>query len=120
MVATATKSRSPRKIQDNHGAPRKKEINWNASKDEIKVIHKIGARAIAMYEKAGVKRDLIDIEMDITACHLNGNPLDLDKLLHADDFNFAHDIGGIGRHISRVTGELTGFFIPRCSKREGK
>ena len=39
--------------------------------------------------------------MDITATHLNGNPLRLAALLAADDFNFMHDVCGIARHLNR-------------------
>ena len=53
--------------------------------------------------------------MDISGCHLS-NPLDLDKLLDADDFNFMHDVLGIMKHIDRKTGELRDFFLPRFSK----
>ncbi|WP_156397337.1 MULTISPECIES: DUF6874 family protein [unclassified Sphingomonas] len=56
--------------------------------------------------------------MDLVATHANGNPMDFAKLLAADDFTFAHDIGGIDRHIDRRTGKLLGHFLPRCSKRE--
>jgi hypothetical protein len=42
-------------------------------------------------------------------------PLDLDKLLTADDFNFSHDVFGIARHINRRTGEIEDFFVPRCA-----
>jgi hypothetical protein len=54
--------------------------------------------------------------MDITACHLNGCKLDLAKLLAADDFNFAHDVLGIRRHIDRETGQLMNCFRPRFAK----
>lgn len=59
--------------------------------------------------------DKMDVQMDVTACHANGCPLDLKKLLDADDFNFAHDIFGINQHINRKTGKLERFFVPRCA-----
>lgn len=54
-------------------------------------------------------------EMDINACHSNGNPLDLKALLEADDFNFCHDVFGIRNHINRATGQLENCFSPRFS-----
>jgi hypothetical protein len=44
--------------------------------------------------------------------------LDLDRLLAAPDFDFAHDIIGILRHMDRSAypGKLTGCFEPRCGR----
>lgn len=53
--------------------------------------------------------------MDITATHLNGCPLQLQKFLDADDFNFAHDLVGIVNHMDRSTGQLIRCFLPRCA-----
>lgn len=53
--------------------------------------------------------------MNITACVANGNPLRLEDLLAADDFNFAHDVFGIDRHINRDNGKMMNFFRPRFS-----
>lgn len=55
-----------------------------------------------------------DLDMDIAATHLNGCPLNLQKLHDFDDFNMVHDITGIVRHLDRSTGKLGGFFDPRC------
>jgi len=57
----------------------------------------------------------MDADMDVTACHANGNKLDLAGLLAADDFNFSHDVFGIYRHIDRDTGKLGNCFRPRYS-----
>lgn len=54
--------------------------------------------------------------MDVIAVHMNGRPLRLEALLAADDFNFAHDVFGIRRHLDRDTGELTQCFVPRFSR----
>ena len=56
------------------------------------------------------------LEMDLTACHANGNPMDFDGLLHADRFHFLHDLWGIKRHLNRETGKLENCFLPRYSK----
>lgn len=54
----------------------------------------------------------IEIMMDLSAVHSH-TPLRLTALSKADDFNLAHDVGGIRRHLDRETGELTGCFVPR-------
>lgn len=62
----------------------------------------------------------INLMMDLCAADgVNGNaPIDWDRLLAADDFNFMHDVSGICRHINRDTGELENCFVPRFTKRE--
>lgn len=60
----------------------------------------------------------LDHHMDLTACHANGCPLDFDKLSKFDDFNMAHDILLIERHIDRSTGKLGDCFLPRCAASE--
>jgi len=57
----------------------------------------------------------LDVFMDVAVCHLNGTPLDLEKLLNADAFDFVHDIDGITGHLDRDTGKLDGRFLPRCA-----
>lgn len=44
--------------------------------------------------------------------------LDLEKLLAAPAFDFAHDIVGIVHHMDRSTypGKLTDCFLPRCAR----
>lgn len=62
----------------------------------------------------------INLVMDLQAADgVNGNrPLDWDRLIAADDFNFMHDIGGISRHMDRETGHLTGHFMPRFTVKD--
>lgn len=87
-------------------------INWTATQQELETIILIADRATKMdYEYP-----VTDAIMDIEACHCNGMPLQLDKLLAADDFNFAHDVFGIRAHINRSTGSLEGCFVPRYAK----
>ncbi len=101
-------------------------IKWKTTDENVKLIAKIAARAMALAQKAyenareypGVKPpayNLQDVQMDIAATHLNGCPLRLADLLAADDFNFSHDVFGIRRHLDRETGKLTGHFLPRFS-----
>lgn len=88
-------------------------INWDVSREDALIINKIVDRAKRMAIKYDVEYNAGDIDMDITACHLNGTPLKLQALLDADDLNFAHDVFGIRRHIDRDTGKVGGFFLPR-------
>ena len=91
-------------------------INWTITKEDNDIAVNIAKRAILMARKLGVKYSQMDAVMDIEACHNNGCTLKLSELLEADDFNFAHDIFGIRRHINRNTGKLEHCFLPRFSK----
>jgi hypothetical protein len=93
-------------------------IQFDATKEDAEKIAKIVNRACDLY-KAYMGQpigDKLSLDMDITAAHLNGCPLDLDKLLAFPDFDFSHDVFGIQRHIDRKTGTLGDCFLPRCSK----
>lgn len=71
--------------------------------------------AIAKRAKKVHKCNVLEVFMDLTACHANGCPLDLDKLLEFDVFNFCHDVLGILDHLDRKTGKLTNSFFPRSA-----
>ena len=91
-------------------------VSFEATRADIETIKKIVRRAAVMYRSSsGKKLDKVSLQMDITACHANGCPLDLQRLLGADDFNFAHDAFGISRHIDRQTGRMLNCFLPRFS-----
>lgn len=89
-------------------------LKWTSTKEESETALKIAKRAKAL----GVNSDLIDIQMDIEATHCNGCPLDLDRFLAFPDFDFLHDVCGIRDHLSRKTGKLGDFFLPRCTRRQ--
>jgi len=61
-----------------------------------------------------------NLNMDITACHLNGNKLRLSDLLVASNLHFMHDIVGISYNICRQSGKLLNCFSPRYTMKEGK
>lgn len=83
-------------------------IDWSkATTEEMGLFIKIGSRAADKLDA-----DKMSTMMDVQASHAL-NPLRLNDLLGADDFNFAHDIYGIANHIDRDTGELTDCFLPR-------
>lgn len=88
---------------------------FNASAYELLLIAKIAKRAVALAKKCGVDYDYRDACMDLDACHSNGCPLDLQKLLDVPDADFGHDAFGIRRHINRRSGQLEDCFLPRCA-----
>jgi len=90
-------------------------IKFDTNKTEAKLIHRIVARAMVVAVNSLVDYTPQDCEMDVTACHRNGNPLDLKKLESFPDFDFTHDVFGIRRHLDRKTGRLKNCFSPRSS-----
>lgn len=96
------------------------EVSFDVSPEDEGLIWDIANRAWNDWGNEGWPRKLyktqVDLVMDITAVHANGNPLRLTDLLSADAFNFSHDIGGIRNHLDRETGKLTQCFRPRFSQ----
>ena len=90
-------------------------VKFAASRFELQLIAKIAARDVQLAAGYGATYKQQDAMMDIEACHSNGRPLDLQKLLAADDGTFGHDVFGIRRHLDRETGKLGGCFLPRCA-----
>lgn len=90
-------------------------VRFDAKRRDTALIDRIVERAAA---SGLLGSDRLSLEMDLTATHLNGCPLDLGALLGADEFNFAHDVCGIQRHIDRNTGKLTRCFLPRFYARK--
>ena len=105
-----------------------KTASFDIGMTEYGIIHKIVDRAkqlgIVTQSKRGRKThgvggySRITCYMDLIACHANGMALDLSALLESDDFNFAHDVCGIARHINRTTGEIEGCFVPRFALKQ--
>ena len=96
------------------------EISFTTTKTEAILCRKIAQRANALSRKLGGEPyAVLDAHMDIVAVHANGCPLKLNDLLESDDFNFAHDVFGIGRHLNRETGQLEDCFLPRFAVAEG-
>lgn len=89
-------------------------ISFDCAKEEALTISKIVALV------AGRRNiNMMELEMDITAVHCNGNPLKLQEFLEAYEINpssFWHDITGILWNINRETGKLDNFFVPRHSQ----
>lgn len=90
-------------------------ISFTTTREESALIAGIVDRARDM----GLAVDTQTLSMDLTACHANGNPLDLVRLLREfPAFDFSHDIVGITEHINRATGKLENCFVPRCTARQ--
>lgn len=89
-------------------------LQFKASKQEVIKIHQVVKRAASFDDTI----DFATTQMDLEACHCNGNPLDLNKLLTFDIYNLMHDVYGIRRNLDRQTGELTNCFVPRSSAKE--
>lgn len=93
-------------------------VSFDCSLLESRLLTKIAQRAVTLAKAHGLDLPFSDMEMDLTACHCNGCPLDLERLLEATDSNFGHDVFGIRKHLDRTTGELTNCFVPRFAERE--
>jgi hypothetical protein len=91
-------------------------VKFDVSKSEAKMISRIAKRAVTLAASHGHTWEFQDTEMDITAVHANGCPLDLSKLDAFDSFNLLHDIAGIRQHLNRQTGKLENCFVPRCAQ----
>lgn len=81
-------------------------------RDDLDLIAKIAERAEGLYRRFGINDKRLTIIMDIDNAH-SQYPLDLEGLLVAAEGDFAHDIGGIRKHMNRTTGKLEDAFVPR-------
>lgn len=92
-------------------------IQWKKlTKEEIAKIDKIADRAMADFKSLQVADyPRVDLVMDLSAAHLD-IPMDLDKFLTFDDFNFRHDVSGIRHCINRISGKIDNCFVPRCAR----
>jgi len=77
---------------------------------------------IEITDRAWVKlknnyEDKLSLMMDVETAYQDCL-LDLQKLLDADDFNFYHDIIGIGNNLNRQTKKLENCFLPRYTKQD--
>jgi hypothetical protein len=91
-------------------------INWKTDAITRELIEAIAKRGMSVYTDWNIPIRLTTIEMNITACHLNGCPLRLVDLLISKDCDFAHDIWGIGHNLDRDTGKLLNCFLPRHAR----
>jgi hypothetical protein len=81
------------------------------TKEEMKLISKIVDKAFETEMQAHYGSKL-DMFMDIEFVHKDC-PLNLQRLLEADNFNFFHDVIGIYENLNRKTKKLENCFVPR-------
>jgi len=99
-------------------------ISFSCTSRDLALIDACARRALAIDTEANDEpRSMRDWQMDFCAVHANGCPMDLKRLLNADDFNFAHDAFGIARHLDRddsspTGGQLLNCFLPRFAAKE--
>lgn len=89
-----------------------KTETYDTARVKVELQSQIGERAIVL--KLIQPRQKLSLVMD-----LDGVPdLDLTALLKAPNFDFAHDVCGIMRHMDRTKwpGKLTNCFVPRYSR----
>lgn len=91
-------------------------IDFATTQEDAALIEQTVDRAFDMFRRSGVEIDPVSLEMDLTACHLNGCPLRLEDLLAAPASSFVHDVRGISLHLNRETGALTDHFLPRYAE----
>lgn len=82
-------------------------------RERFEIISGIADRALnrVPFEERS-KRDKLSLVMDIDFADKDC-PLRLRELAQAPDFDFAHDVFGIERHLNRTTKKLQNCFVPR-------
>lgn len=88
-------------------------IRFKVSDADARFLRVILRRAAHIARQNLAEFDRLEYGMSLRACHANGCPMDFERLSAADDFNLMHDVIGIDRHVSRVTGKLENHFFPR-------
>jgi len=89
-------------------------ISWDVSKGDTVLIGRIARRYKAICVDNGTpSARLVEIRMDLTACHANGCKLDMGQLASASDADLIHDVDGIWKHMDRETAQIGGSFLPR-------
>ena len=73
-------------------------------------------RGVRLEQKVNGKQagPFIDWLMDLSVSN-DGCPMGFARLNEFDGANFAHDVGGIAKHLDRTNGQLRDCFIPRCA-----
>lgn len=80
---------------------------------ERSLIWAIVDRAEALYTRLGIDCDRASIAVDVSVCHTHVCPLDLAAMLAGSDGDFAHDIGGLNRHLDWKAAKMNDCFLPR-------
>jgi hypothetical protein len=93
-------------------------LNLKTTHEDGEKIFQIINNAKAAAIRHSIPIDRLQYSISLTACHLNGCPLDLDGLLNASEFNLLHDLLGIHKHINQEDGSLDGLFVPRYAAKQ--
>lgn len=93
-------------------------LNLQTTRGDAAIIRRIARRANAAARRAGIDYPVLTAWMDVSNCHLNACPLDLEALATAPRSDFQHDVFGIRRHIDRRNGTLHDCFVPRYAQPE--
>lgn len=88
-------------------------LNLQTTREDAEIIRRIARRANAAARRAGVEYSVLTAWMDVSNCHVNACPLELEALATAPLSEFQHDVFGIRRHIDRHNGTMGGCFLPR-------
>ena len=97
-------------------------VDFEIGASESRIIAAIVARARRLIERHSSaaadppsKWRWLDMQMDLAACHTNGCPLDLDRLLKLPRDEFCRDLANIAANIDRETGHLAPGFVPAAA-----
>lgn len=91
------------------------QIKFDLAREERAKIDAAVDRVVTQLHLSGEER--LNLAMSLTACHLNGCPLDLDAFQTARFADVLHDVAGIDRHIDHTTGKLQNCFWPRLARK---
>jgi hypothetical protein len=98
--------------------PTRKIGNFNISPADAEYIRDIAQKAVQFGQELGKHYDVGIVERDLTACHLNIMPLDLNgMLMRASALQMYQDVIGIHTHIDRIQLLLKSNFEPRWRAR---
>jgi len=97
-------------IPTNWGHPM---LDFETSPEDSKKLTQVMLRAASVMNFDLYSVDRLTVCMDLTACHTQGCPLNLEGLLTASTADLVHDVVGIITHIDRKTGKLQNKFFPR-------
>jgi hypothetical protein len=90
------------------------QVSFDVSTDDASGINRVIEKAIRLKMIKSTER--MHYEMNLCATVAQGCQIDFARMLdndERDNFDFAHDLFGIDRHLDRSTGRLLGCFVPR-------
>jgi hypothetical protein len=97
---------------------KKEQISFEVSAADAIGIKQVIQKAVSL--KLIKRTERMHHEMNLCAVVAQGCPIDFARMLDNNargNFDFAHDLFGIDRHIDRSTGRLSGCFVPRFVRR---